>query len=268
VDKKKIALISTSVFLLLVVSASIVITVLINQSRYPDIPDPVYDITRTTNPVQSTIDLITQTPTKTPVKLEKVNCTYPSQYWIYWSDELEKLGVVVTISEVQYSPNTIAALISSVSDDEIAEFLRQLFAAHFNLQQLTDPGNILTTISEADQIFIEIVAGNLKTENQGRLPSLTSNLERFNIGAAGPGLCPGAETLIEPTATNTPLPSATPKWSNTPTASLTPSPTPTRRPTLRPHTLTPTKRPPPPPPTNPPPPTEEIIPTDAPTDSP
>ena len=263
-DKKKLVLIFASVILLLVVSASLVITVLLNQDNYSETSGQVNGLTRTMNPSQPIIATSTKTPTQMPVELDKINCTYPSQYWIYWAEELDKLGILIPINENQYSPKEMVDLITAITDGDVADLLWQLFAAHLNLQQGTDPVYILDALNESDRIFAEIVQGKEVTSTSGEIMSLKNNLEKFNIGAFGPGLCPGAENLLDPTATNTPILSATPKWSNTPTASITPSVTPTHRPTLRPYTLTPTKRPPPPPPPN----TETPPPTDPPPPTP
>jgi hypothetical protein len=240
----------------MVIVASTVITITVIRSRFPDVSDELIELTWTPKPTAFTdgsVDAtITQTPTITPAILEKNNCTYPYQYWIYWSSELEELGIKIDINETKYSPQSIISMISSASNENTAEFLRQLFATHLNLLQGADPVYILSTLNEADQIFIKSTQSGSELEDKDQIVALSEELEKYNIGLFGPGLCQGAEALVVPTATNTPTSTATPEFSDTPTTTLTPSPTPTKRVTLPLWTLTPTKRPPKPKDTSPP----------------
>jgi hypothetical protein len=261
-----------------------------------DTPTPTHSVIPT-----ETVPTFTAEPTYT------LNCTYTIYYWRVYTDawQLESID----LDDRSYSKDQAIAILN-IDDPNLAttRLLQQYILALLNTLKGADPSGIERTLERVNEwLILHPPEIRLTQAESLEGDTFADELQDFNDGLTGPGLCIDEPLTPTPGATPTPLnytptPGATSTPLNdTPTPGATPTPlnyTPPATATNTPRpigtvffpTATPTKKPsggkpkptsqptqpPPPPPTNtsPPPPsntpkpTQVVPPTPAPTQPP
>jgi hypothetical protein len=200
-------------------------------------------------------------PTETP----SGNCTYSIYYWgtnaAAWRIENIVLG------NLSYSKVEAIEILNEAQPTPTERLMGQFFTALLNTLNGADSEEIdATMVLVRDWLILNPHGIDLSDSEIREIESYTINLEDYNRGLLGPGLCSDEPATPTPAPTNTPTQTATATQ-----GSLNPvfSPTPTKKSGGRPNPTTPPlpTNTPQPEPTNPPKPTPTIVipPTDAPT---
>jgi hypothetical protein len=212
----------------------------------------------------------------------KQNCTFPAEYW---KDHLENWQfAVITIGGKTYSKQEALVFYDSQPKNTYLFIYEQVFTIANNILSGADPQVIDQVLVQMNRWLDEHPVGSLISEaEQNTGIYLARQIELYNLGFIGPGLCAGAQAVATaefaylpvgetstPTFTETPVPQVT-SGVNQPPPAQPPSatPRPTRKPGGGGGGPAPTQPPPsntpaPPPPTKAPP-TNTKAPTKVPT---
>lgn len=252
------------VFFLFVIFVSVA-AVLVTTTSAPAPPAEEPFNTPTLTPTNTATTLPTATtfvlPTAQSTSTDETNCTYS---YLIWRQYPEAWGLSsIRIGNSVYSTQQVLVILDSSEQDAHTRLLQQLFALVINQRKGADPSVIIDTLNQATE-WITVYPQGSELSEDDKLAGLNfaKQLELYNGGAIGPGICTRSIETPTPTRTNTPEASSTPTMTRTPVATATSvvptarpvTPTATNRPD-RPRPPRPTQ-PPPPQPTDPPPPTE------------
>ncbi|HEX7976386.1 MAG TPA: hypothetical protein VF498_18390 [Anaerolineales bacterium] len=198
------------------------------------------------------------------------NCTYTSEYWQAHADIW--LAQNVVIGQYSYAKPDALAILRDASPDLATSILKQFITAVLNTLHGADAAAVQPILNDASEwLTANLSQPVISDADQSNGLSLAQNLEGYNKGVFGPGLCPDQPLLptstpsLTPTVTPTPTtPYIPPPVSTTPSATApgrpggsggnppAPTATPTNPPAPPQPTLAPTSTPVPPP-TEPPP---------------
>ncbi len=210
--------------------------------------------TSTPSPIV-TPNVVTSTPTST----DSDSCTYSMHFWRTNSDAWLIENIV--LGNLSYTKVEVIAILESEDPSPIERLMGEFFTALLNTLNGADSAEIDSIMVEArDWLILRPHGLDLAEAEIVEIEDLADQLQGFNSGMIGPGLC--SDEPITPTPTTTFTPQATDTSTPGPTLFRTPTPTkkpggggkskPTNPPTsepTNPPTREPTK-PPPPPPTN------------------
>ena len=223
--------------------------------------------TSTPSPIV-TATVVTSTPTPTPI----ANCTYTMEFWRTNTDAWLIENIV--LGNLSYTKVEAIAILENEDPSPIERLMGEFFTALLNTLHGADSAEIDSIMLEArDWLILRPHGLDLTEAEIVEIEGLADQLQDYNSGRIGPGLCSEKATTPPPeVSTITPTQDIT----STQPATTAPSATftaPTRTPTKRPK---PSKTPPPPQPTNtapPPPPSNtpqptQVPPTPAPTQPP
>ena len=174
----------------------------------------------------------TPTNTQPAPKTGGNNCVRGLSYW--QSNQDSWPFEEIRIADKSYSKAEVVLIIETETQDPAQSLLRQLFVYSLNIQYGADQRSISDIVIEAHKWVNSYPTGSIVNEqDQQRGNDLVHEINEFNQGNLGPGLCP------KDTATPTPTPTSTP--TQTPTPTITPTPTSTNTPivTLPPLFFTP-----------------------------
>ena len=234
----------------------------------------------TPTPTHSVIPTET-VPTFTAEPTYSLNCTYTIYYWRVYTDawRLE----TINLDDRSYSKDQAIAILN-IDDPNLAttRLLQQYILALLNTLKGADPSGIERTLERVNEWLILHPPEIRLTQTESlEGNSFADELQDFNDGLTGPGLCIDEPLTPTPGASPTPLNYTPPATAtNTPRPIGTvffPTTTPTKKPSGgKPNPTSQPTQPPPPPPTNtsPPPPvntpkpTQVVPPTPAPTQPP
>ena len=204
------------------------------------------------------------------------DCTFPAEYWKDHPQDWQ--FAVITVGGQTYNKQQALIFFDTEPIDTYIFIYEQIFTITNNILSGADPQLINQVVEQMNRWLDEHPLGSpLSNADQATGVHLARQIESYNLGSIGPGLCAGVQTvatadfayvLVEvtstPTLTETPRPQAPasgnpvhPPWSPTPTPKPTRKPggggggsaptQPPANPTSAPPTAT---KPPPPPPTN------------------
>jgi hypothetical protein len=225
--------------------------------------------TSTPSPIV-TPNVVTSTPTSTDTD----SCTYSMHFWRTNSDAWLIENIV--LGNLSYTKVEAIAILESEDPNPIERLMGEFFTALLNTFNGADSAEIDSIMVEArDWLILRPHGLDLAESETLEIEAYADQLQEYNTGLIGPGLC--SDEPITPTPTTTFTPQATDTSTPGPTV-LFRTPTPTKKPggggkpkPTNPPTSEPTK-PPPPPPTNTPKPaptsTPVVPPTPAPTQKP
>jgi hypothetical protein len=225
--------------------------------------------TSTPSPIV-TATVVTSTPTPTPA----ANCTYSMHFWRTNSDAWLIENIV--LGNLSYTKVEVIAILESEDPSPIERLMGEFFTALLNTLNGADSAEIDSIMVEArDWLILRPHGLDLTEAEIVEIEDLADQLQEYNSGIIGPGLC--RDEAVTPTpqeisSTLTPeVTTITPTQEITSTLPATTAPgatipAPTRTPTKKPGgggKPKPTNTPPPPQPTNtpPPPPTNTPKPT-------
>jgi hypothetical protein len=221
------------------------------------IPEP--EFSPVTTPV-SNPDLRQAAVDPSSPETEIINCTYPMHYW---QEKPDAWPAQVSLSGQIYFKETIRDLYLVEEPDTHTLLIQHVYTAFLNVLNGADMVAIETTLLNAQQWLEDNPVGSQLSEfnlRQGR--EMAQILVHYNNGEIGPGACPDAPLLPEPT----PVPTAMiakdiPEEIIRPENASPTAPPVTRQPVqAAAHAASPTNPPPPPPPTDPPPPSNPLPP--------
>jgi hypothetical protein len=286
------------------IGAFLIVLLLAGCSLEPPTPEVFNPPTLTPTPTIDPHDY-TPTPVIYPTSSDsspapRRDCTFPSEYWKDHPQDWQ--FAVITVGGQTYNKQQALVFFNTKPVDTYIFIYEQIFTITNNILSGADPQVIKQVVDQMNSWLDQHPLGSaLSNADQVTGVHLARQIESYNLGFTGPGLCAGiqavatadfAYVLVEvtstPTATETPQPKAPasgnsvhPPWSPTPTPKPTrkpggggggPAPTqPPANPTSAPPTST--KAPPPPPtktkaPTKLPTPTSPPLPTSVPTKPP
>lgn len=183
------------------------------------------------------------------------NCTYTSDYWQAHPDIW--LAENMIIGKFSYAKPDALAILQNATPDLATSILKQFITAVLNTLNGADAAPVQPFLNDAsDWLTANINQPVISAADQEKGLSLAQNLESYNQGILGPGLCPDQPATLTPTPSLTPTPTPTPTPAYIP-APFTETPTSTERSggggSSGGQPPAPTVAPSNPPPTNPPP---------------
>lgn len=173
----------------------------------------------------------------------KLNCTYTDYYW---KGNTEHWPSTIVINDQRYTREEGLDLMSKNSSEISERLLRSLFVAYLNIYKGADMSQIVDTVRDSETWLAGTPDDALLSNFRRQMGvTLAANLDAYNNGLFGPGLCPDqpetpVPTLI-PTVPSTVSPTNTNQLrmffenlfsgkDHTPTPTLTPSVTETSTP--------------------------------------
>ena len=260
-----------AIFLLIVVSLSVIVTIAIAANYYRDFPAPnpqptIFIPTFTETPTPTPTQTSTLPPSVTPTPETNSKCIHSPEYWAYNPDVWP---YQIVVGNFTYTKEEAQNIYASEANDTRTKLFIQFHAAILNYLSVKEQGAIEKYLREASEWLNnhpaenEIPASDLDIGN-----GLAKILKDYNYGFSGLGLCaddpyqkgfptkiPETTAPSEQTATPDVTDTATPTPTRTQPRGTYVIPTETTHPTKKPPTRTPPPPPntPPPQPTNPPP---------------
>ncbi|RPH75265.1 hypothetical protein EHM76_02050, partial [bacterium] len=142
------------------------------------------------------------------------NCTYTDYYWL---QHPELWPAEMVINQQAISQQEGRELLESPSSDELTvSVLRSLYLAYLNIYNGADMASIVDTVQDSETWLAGTPDDAMLTNFRQQMGvTLAANLEAFNQGMLGPGLCPDQPGTPTPTGTAAPTEAVTPS----PTAS-------------------------------------------------
>jgi hypothetical protein len=173
----------------------------------------------------------------------KRNCTFPAEYWKDHPQDWQ--FAVITIGGKTYNKQEALVFFNSQPKNTYLFIYEQIFTVSNNVLSGADPQVISQILDQMNRWLDEHPIGNsLMDAEQNTGIYLARQIELYNLGFIGPGLCPGAQAVATaefdyipvgetstPTLTETPIPQVT-SGANQPPPPQPPTitPKPTRKP--------------------------------------
>jgi hypothetical protein len=173
----------------------------------------------------------------------KRNCTFPAEYWKDHPQDWQV--VVITIGGKTYSKQEALVFFNTQPQNTYLFIYEQIFTIANNILSGADPQVINQILDQMNQWLDQHpIGGSMSDAEQNTGIYLARQIEAYNLGSIGPGLCPGAQAIATadfayipvedpstPTLTETPSPQAQGGGNQLPTPRPpTNTPKPTRKP--------------------------------------